>query len=97
MPRDGPPNGVPTPRRYPWRPCDHPTPGTRHTGKPLENSKEHTYQGKRGAGEAAATELQLSVRTAKQCKHVGDKRALRACGAPHMIDRWLARLEVNFA
>ena len=59
-------------QRYPWRPCDHPTPGTRHTGKPVESSKEHTYQGGRGAGEAAATDLQSSVRMATQ--------ALQACG-----------------
>ena len=38
------------PRRYPWRPCDHPTPGTRHTGQPVDSSKEHTYQEWGGSG-----------------------------------------------
>ena len=78
---------------YPWRPCDHPTPGTRHTGQPVESSKEHTYQGKRGVGEAAATDLQSSVRTAKQALQALQARGRQAgpasvWGTPH--DRPLA-------
>ena len=70
---EGPPNGVPTQRGgIHGNPVTTQHHGTRHTGKPVESSKEHTYQGEREAGEAAATDLQSSVITAKQ--------ALQACG-----------------
>ena len=31
----------------------------------------------------------------KHYEHIGDKRDLRACGAPHMVHCWPASLEVN--
>ena len=43
--------------QYPWQPCNHTTPGTRHTGKPVESSKEHTYQGEWGREAKAADKL----------------------------------------
>ena len=76
--------------------------GTRHTGKTVERSKEHTYQGRGGRGAKQPTSLRLIrddqwVQQSRPSEHVGNEQALWAFGVPHEGDRWPAGLEVYFA
>ena len=56
----------------------------------MESSKEHTYQGERGAGEAVATDLLSFLRTEKQALQARGRQVGPASvwGTPH--DRPLA-------
>ena len=57
---EGPPNAVVTHRGgIHGDPVIAQHHGTRHTGKPVERSKEHTYQGRGGKGPKRSTSLQL--------------------------------------
>ena len=67
---EGPPNAVVT-----HRGCIHGDPvtahhhGTRHTGKPVERRKEHTYQGRGSkAANQLATDPRRSASAVKQAK-----------------------------
>ena len=89
---EGPPNGVPTQRGGMALPTQHQAPVT------LDNqwrAARNIFTKGRGGREKQLRLMcnHLWERQSRHCKHIGDTRALRACGAPHMIDCWPARLE----
>ena len=93
--REGSPNAVPTHSGVHGNPVTTQHHGTRCTGKPVESSKEHTYQG--GEGREAKATNKLANGPQWSSTWVPMQAPLRACEAPHMWDHWPAGLEVNFA